>query len=355
MKQSGQVVNNADRWIPAVPKLPLRRYNAESKRKGGQVAIDADGWTWWRESDGESWLRAAFHHVLRPALIKEAAIRVKYGKITMSRSRFRDYAACIAWAPRDGSDDLKAHLEAILPKECLQSNSTRTLTRDFTRAEVMEMKKPFRNKHPERAGKRAISDADRKKADDAYDKALENAKRKDEEQQLSPVKKLKMSPADREEPVTVPSTPAPTSNIPARTHSPRPHAESQLQVIDDGGVATPGRIVQDEVVDNVSQAIDGVPPPSHGMPLELLSLDNEQSTFSFEEFLSDDYLHDASVSSPQVEIGAPLLLSPWLLHHSPEEAAPFRGQNSNSPFPVMDYREVSPIDDTQLQNSRHSN
>lgn len=53
---------------------------------------------------------------------------VKYGKITMSRSRFRDYAACIAWMPRDGSDELKAHLEAILPKECLQLNSTRTVS-----------------------------------------------------------------------------------------------------------------------------------------------------------------------------------------------------------------------------------
>ncbi|KAL8750186.1 MAG: hypothetical protein Q9184_006514 [Pyrenodesmia sp. 2 TL-2023] len=97
---SGQVVNNTDEWVPATPELPLRLYNSGSKRKWGQTAIDADEWAWWRSADDESWLRAAFHHVLREAMIYEASHQGTYRTWVVKNKTF-SRGDCGPWGQSD--------------------------------------------------------------------------------------------------------------------------------------------------------------------------------------------------------------------------------------------------------------
>lgn len=49
----------------------------------------------------------------------------------MKRLRFRLYAGCIAWTDREGSDALRAQIEARLPPGCIQANSTRAVSDQF--------------------------------------------------------------------------------------------------------------------------------------------------------------------------------------------------------------------------------
>lgn len=99
-EQSSPVVNNTDEWIPAKPKLPLRLYNAGSKKRWGQAAIDADGWAWWRKVDNEPWLRAAFHHILREAMIFEASHQGAYRTWTVEKEKY-SRGDCGPWGKTD--------------------------------------------------------------------------------------------------------------------------------------------------------------------------------------------------------------------------------------------------------------
>lgn len=54
-------------------------------------------------------------------------LAVSHVKGSMRRFRFRERAACIAWKERHGSDDLQAQVQAELPRECLEENSTQVV------------------------------------------------------------------------------------------------------------------------------------------------------------------------------------------------------------------------------------
>ncbi|KAL8719520.1 MAG: hypothetical protein Q9225_003487 [Loekoesia sp. 1 TL-2023] len=64
--------------IPQRPKFPLYPYIYPDTKLKSKAAIDADGWAWWRNSVIDPWRKAAFHSVLRPALIAEAAQQGAY-------------------------------------------------------------------------------------------------------------------------------------------------------------------------------------------------------------------------------------------------------------------------------------
>ena len=71
--------------------------------------------------------------------------------INMRQMRFREHAGCLTWEPKAGSDELKEHLESILPQACLDNNSTENF-RDLTKEEVAASKRGSKGKFPEKAG-----------------------------------------------------------------------------------------------------------------------------------------------------------------------------------------------------------
>ena len=64
---------------------------------------------------------------------------IRSATLSMQMSRWRAIAGCISWAPgRTASDTIRHYLDALLPQECLEANSTRGF-RDLFPFEVQEM------------------------------------------------------------------------------------------------------------------------------------------------------------------------------------------------------------------------
>ncbi|KAL8743509.1 MAG: hypothetical protein Q9184_008103 [Pyrenodesmia sp. 2 TL-2023] len=214
--------------------------------------------------------------------------------------------------------------------------------RDFTKAEVQDIMKASRGKYPERAGKRALSTEERKRADEAFDRALENAMRQDEEQQQPRRKRQKRSSAGK--PESAGSTSA-ASSIPDMQ-------QDTGEAINDGHIAAQNRDVQDEGLYHIGQAVPGAPQPVSGIPTGSVALDHNGLPFDFEELFNDEYLYDPFLPAgvlayPQLEAAASF--SPTRPLHSPEQAARPTAPNLNEPPSTIDCREVSPTTGAQLQ------
>ena len=65
--------------------------------------------------------------------------------------RFRKKAGCLSLKKRAGTDALKEYLTSLIPKSCLDANSTRAF-RDLTTNEIANMERLNKNKFKERAG-----------------------------------------------------------------------------------------------------------------------------------------------------------------------------------------------------------
>lgn len=132
-----------------------------------------------REDPGLTWADfAARFPVGHPPMIYLPVVDKRL--VAMRRLRFRLQAGCISWTQRDGTKDMQAEIEKLLPPECLQLNSTRGF-RDLTPYEQKKVQAASRRKHPERehperAGDRAISEDKREAVDRAFAASMERAK-----------------------------------------------------------------------------------------------------------------------------------------------------------------------------------
>ncbi|KAL8737611.1 MAG: hypothetical protein Q9181_001512 [Wetmoreana brouardii] len=128
----------------------------------------------WREDPRITWADfSARMPVSHPPMHYHAV--VDYRTYSMRRSRFRLQAACISWIEREGTNEVRAQIENILPPECLQDNSTRGF-RDLTKYEMKKVQEASRGKFLEKAGDRALSETKRKEADQAFAKSMDKAK-----------------------------------------------------------------------------------------------------------------------------------------------------------------------------------
>ncbi|KAL8750047.1 MAG: hypothetical protein Q9184_006567 [Pyrenodesmia sp. 2 TL-2023] len=83
------------------PILPLRLYYDGAKKRKGQSAVDAGGWAWFRHNPTDDWRKAAFHHDLRPALIREASLQGSYRSWTDTKGKAHTRGDCGPWGPDD--------------------------------------------------------------------------------------------------------------------------------------------------------------------------------------------------------------------------------------------------------------
>ena len=111
-----------------------------------------------------------------PGFLVNGVDKIRTGTISMARARFRLSAGIISWSGKIGSDAMKDYLDALLPPECLRTNSTRDF-RNLHPHEVEEMKLfnvgCFPNKA--RAGNKDFSD---EKKQQLFDKAAEKYRQK---------------------------------------------------------------------------------------------------------------------------------------------------------------------------------
>ncbi|KAL8646351.1 MAG: hypothetical protein Q9210_006190 [Variospora velana] len=120
---------------------------------------------------------------------------VDFHPMSMRRARFRNQAACISWKPREGSDKLRKVMESYLPPDCVARNSTRGF-RDFTDVEVAEITTAGKGTKPERAGKNALSEADRRFRQEALERKIKKmARRGADADGGRPAKRLKTARA----------------------------------------------------------------------------------------------------------------------------------------------------------------
>ena len=76
---------------------------------------------------------------------------IRSATLSMQMSRWRTTAGCISWAPgKTASDAMRYYLDALLPQECLDANSTRGF-RDLLPFEVQEMSLLNVGKFPQKA------------------------------------------------------------------------------------------------------------------------------------------------------------------------------------------------------------
>jgi len=86
----------------------------------------------------------------------------RVGTISMRMNRFRNWACCITWEPKVGSETKKAYMDSILPEDCKQDNSTRNF-RCLHQHEIDKMQMINVGNFPNKArqGKKDFSDANR--------------------------------------------------------------------------------------------------------------------------------------------------------------------------------------------------
>lgn len=92
--------------------------------------------------------------------------------LSMRNKRFRLAACCLAWTDRQGSRNIKAYLDTLLPAECLTANSTENF-RDLTLHEVEQAGAANEGNFPERAGERALDDETRQQRNEVRRKRSE--------------------------------------------------------------------------------------------------------------------------------------------------------------------------------------
>ncbi|KAL8958284.1 MAG: hypothetical protein Q9193_004627, partial [Seirophora villosa] len=120
---------------------------------------------------------------------------VNHHPMSVRCARFRKQAACISWKPREGSDKLRRHLESYLPPECVAMNSTRSF-RDLTDLEVAEISRAAKGTYPERAGKNALSEADRKLRLEIFEEKMAQLAQQEARSNLPrPAKRRRKGPA----------------------------------------------------------------------------------------------------------------------------------------------------------------
>ncbi|KAL9056171.1 MAG: hypothetical protein Q9206_002857 [Seirophora lacunosa] len=156
-----------------------------------------------REDSRISWediiARVPYKEVPRPSASPEETpvlyeAVVKHHPMSVRCSRFRKQAACISWKPREGSDKLRRHLESYLPPECVAINSTRSF-RDLTDLEVAEISRAAKGTYPGRAGKNALSEADRKLRLEIFEEKMEQlAQREARPDFARPAKRRRKAP-----------------------------------------------------------------------------------------------------------------------------------------------------------------
>lgn len=83
------------------PILPLNLYYDGAKKRKGQSAVDAGGWAWFRETPTDDWRKAAFHHDLRLALIREASLHGSYRSWTDTKGKAHTRGDYGPWGPDD--------------------------------------------------------------------------------------------------------------------------------------------------------------------------------------------------------------------------------------------------------------
>ncbi|KAL9014483.1 MAG: hypothetical protein Q9173_000863 [Seirophora scorigena] len=157
-----------------------------------------------REDPRISWedivARVPYKEVPRPSASPEETpvlyeAVVNHHRMSVRCARFRKQAACISWKPREGTDKLRRHLESYLPPECVAMNSTRSF-RDLTDLEVAEISRAAKGTHPERAGKNALSEADRKLRMEIFEEKLEQMAQREAGRAVArPAKRLRKAPA----------------------------------------------------------------------------------------------------------------------------------------------------------------
>lgn len=89
--------------------------------------------------------------------------------LSMRNMRFRLAACCLAWTDRQGSQNIKNYLDALLPPECLAANSTENF-RDLTPHEVEQAGAANAGNFRERAGERALDDETRQQRNEVRQK-----------------------------------------------------------------------------------------------------------------------------------------------------------------------------------------
>lgn len=108
--------------------------------------------------------------------------------IAMKRGRYRASSACIAWKPRQGSDDLRAQIQALLPRQCLRANSTRSLTNK----EFEAIEEVLNNNKPDETGNSFPSKGHGERQDETKGKAGRTSKRKAEGKMGNEAKKAQL-------------------------------------------------------------------------------------------------------------------------------------------------------------------
>ena len=111
-----------------------------------------------------------------PGILVNGADKIRSGTLSMAMSRFRLSAGLISWQGKIGSDAMKDYLDALLPPQCLATNSTQAFRMLYPH-EVEEMKLInagcFPNKA--RAGNKDFSDSRKQQV---FERGAEKYRRK---------------------------------------------------------------------------------------------------------------------------------------------------------------------------------